>query len=185
MARPMWILQLVGLEIQFCLAIFLFSVRAERSIKFIAGESRFNRDYFENFTFTIRNDKIFLDMYLRKPLLRGWRARLDFRTRVGNSKSFQSLFSTNVDVCNIVNAAKINLFKKWYKNLLKYGNFLRQCPLNASHYYLRGWQFGEGLVPPFIASGAYRLETYNFYGKYKGKDEDFIMSCTADAVIHI
>lgn len=64
-------------------------------------------------------------------------------TRVGNSKSFQSLFSTSIDVCNIVNAAKINLFKKWYKNLLKYGNFLRQCPLNASHYYLRDWQFGR------------------------------------------
>jgi len=100
-------------------------VSQERSIKFIAGESRFNRDYFENFTFTIRNDKIFLDMYLRKPLLRGWRARLDFRTRMGNSKSFQSLFSTNVDVCNIVNAVKINLFKKWYKNLLKYGQLPR------------------------------------------------------------
>ncbi|XP_043650158.1 uncharacterized protein LOC122618089 [Drosophila teissieri] len=185
MARPIWILHLVRLEIPLCLVIALFSFRAECSVKFIAGESRFNRKYFENFTFTIRNDKIFLDMYLRKPLVRGWRARLDFRTRVGNSKSFQSLFSTNIDVCNIVNAAKINLFKKWYKNLLKYGNFLRQCPLNASHYYLRDWQFGEGLVPPFITSGSYRLETYNFFGKYKGKDEDFIMSCTADAIIYI
>ncbi|KAH8380408.1 hypothetical protein KR009_010517, partial [Drosophila setifemur] len=153
------------------------------SVRFIAGESKFNRKYFENFTFSITNDQVFLDMYLRKPLLRGWRARLDFQLRVGNSKSFQSLFSTNVDVCNIVNAGKMNLFKKWYKNLLKYGNFLRQCPLNVSH--LKGWQFGEGLVPPFIAGGSYRLETYNFYGHYRGKDEDFIMSCTADAIIHI
>ncbi|KAI8037718.1 hypothetical protein M5D96_009218 [Drosophila gunungcola] len=132
------------------------SVEADRSIKFIAGESLFNREYFENFSFSIRNDQVFLDMYLRKHLLRGWRARLDFRTRVGNSKSFQSLFSTNVDVCHIVNAARISLFGKWYKNLLEYGNFLRQCPLAV-----RG------------ASGSYRLETYNFIGGYKGKDEDF------------
>ncbi|XP_017042181.1 uncharacterized protein LOC108088744 [Drosophila ficusphila] len=180
-----WILQLTRLETQLCLAIVLSSVKADRSVKFLAGESRFNRDYFDNFSFTIRNDRVFLDMQLRKPLLRGWKARLDFRTRVGNSKSFQSLFSTSVDVCNIVNAAKITLFKKWYKNLLKYGNFLRQCPLNASHYYLKGWQFGEGLVPPFITSGSYRLETYNFFGRYKAKDEVFIMSCTADAVVNI
>lgn len=123
-------------------------------------------------------------MYLRKPLLKGWRARLDFRLRVGNSKSFQSL-STNIDVCKIVNAAKMNLFKKWYRNRLRSGNLLHQCPLNASHYHLKGWQFENGLVPPFITSGSYRLETYNFFGKYKGKDKDFIMSCTADAVIHI
>ncbi|KAH8335085.1 hypothetical protein KR074_005056 [Drosophila pseudoananassae] len=185
MSRVLWIPQLLRLEIQLGMVAFLLSADADRTIRFIAGESRFNRDYFENFTFTIRNDQIFLDMYLRKPLLRGWRARLDFQLRVGNSKSFQSLFSTNVDVCSIVNAGKMTLFKKWYRNLLKYGNFLRQCPLNASHYYLSGWQFGEGLVPPFITSGSYRLETYNFYGKYKGKNEDFIMSCTADAVINI
>ncbi|EDW40068.1 GL18090 [Drosophila persimilis] len=166
------------------LCLFLCSAEADRNIRFIAGESRFNREYFDNFSFSIRNDQIFLEMNLRRPLPKGWRARLDFQLRVGNSKSFQSLFSTSVDVCHIVNAAKVNLFKKWYKNMLKYGNFLRQCPLKTGHYYLRGWQFGEGLVPPFITSGSYRLQTYNFYGKYKGKDEDFIMSCTADAIIH-
>ncbi|XP_068148989.1 uncharacterized protein [Drosophila tropicalis] len=164
-----------------CVHIYIL----ERSIKFTSGESHFNDNYFDNFSLVIRNGKVFLDMTLKKPLLKGWRARLDFQLRVANSKSFQSLFSTSVDVCNIVNAVKINLFKKWYRNLLKYGNFLKNCPLNASHYYLRGWQFDEMLVPPFITSGSYRLETYNFYGKYKGKDEDFIMSCSADAIIHM
>ncbi|XP_017019326.1 uncharacterized protein [Drosophila kikkawai] len=91
-------LQLIRCDIQLCLAMFIVFVKAERSIKFIAGESRFKREYFKNFTFTIRDDQIFLDMYLRKPLVKGWRARLDFRLHVGNSKTFQSLFSTNIDV---------------------------------------------------------------------------------------
>ncbi|KAH8406289.1 hypothetical protein KR215_010485, partial [Drosophila sulfurigaster] len=161
-----------------------FVVIQKRSIVMTVGESNFNRDYFTNFTFQIKSGKVFLDMYLKKPLLKGWRARLDFQLRVSNAKSFQSIFSTTVDVCNIVNVYKNNLFKKWYSNLLKYGNFLRQCPLNASHYYIRNWQFGNNLLPPFITTGAYRLETYNFYGRYRAKDEVFIMSCSADATIN-
>lgn len=148
------------------------------------GESRYNRDYFDNFTFNIVKGKVFVEMNLKKPLLKGWQARLDFQIRAANSKSFQSIFSTTVDVCNIVNVYKNNLFKKWYNNLVKYGNFLRQCPLSTGRYYIRDWQFDNGLVPPFLTSGSYRMETYNFYGRFKSADEVFIMRFAADATIN-
>ncbi|EDW70267.1 uncharacterized protein [Drosophila virilis] len=183
----MWSLMFLNAKRLVWCFIFLLALRANKvkakHITLTVGESRFNRDYFDNFTFVLDNGKVYLDMFLKKPLIKGWYARLDFQLRVPNSKSFQSIFSTSVNVCNIVNVYKNNLFKKWYMNLLKYGNFLRQCPLSPGHYYLRGWQFGNSLVPPFISGGSYRLETYNFYGRYKSSDEVFIMSCSADATI--
>lgn len=149
------------------------------------GESRYNRDYFDNFTFNIVKSKAFVEINLKKPLLKGWLVRLEFQKRASNSKSFQSIFSTTLDVCNIVNLKKNNLFKKWYNNLNKYGNFLRHCPLGTGHYYIRDWQFGNTLVPPFLPDGSYRIEAYNYYGRFRATDEVFIMTFVAYATINL
>lgn len=166
--------------------ITLFTVFSlqKRSITMTVGETRYNREYFDNITYNIVKGRVFVEMILKKPLLKGWQARLDFQMRASSSKSYQSIFSTTVDVCNIVNAYKNNLFKKWYNNLLKYGNFLRQCPLTSGQYYIRNWQFDNSLVPPFLTSGSYRLEAYNFYGRFKKADEVFLMNFAADCTIH-
>ncbi|KAH8322116.1 hypothetical protein KR059_003166, partial [Drosophila kikkawai] len=159
----------------------------ERSIKFIAGESRFKREYFKNFTFTIRDDQIFLDMYLRKPLVKGWRARLDFRLHVGNSKTFQSLFSTNIDhdmnYCALIKGAQESIYRRWFTSMLKVGNFATSCPILKGYYYLHGWTLDASIVPSFLYLGDYRIGLTFLYGRFKKQMENPLLECSVEAVL--
>lgn len=76
----------------------------------------------------------------------------------------------------MVISLKDTIFKKWFRSFLKYGNFMQNCPVYKGHYYLRGWELDPDLIPSYLYAGDYRIKGYGFYGKFKGKDEDFVVA---------
>lgn len=57
---------------------------------------------------------------------------------------------------------------------------MQNCPIYSGHYYLEGWKLEGDLVPTYLYAGSYRLKSYTFYGKFKGKDEDFMVEINMD-----
>lgn len=106
----------------------------------------------------------------------GYRGHVDFQIRLDGSKVYQTLFSYTMDICNMVLSIKDSIFKKWFRSLLKYGNFMQNCPVYSGYYYLRGWKLDGELMPMFLYAGDYRIKGYGFYGKYQSKNEDFVVA---------
>lgn len=52
---------------------------------------------------------------------------------------------------------------------------MQNCPIYSGNYHLDGWRLHTDLVPNYLYAGNYRIKAHTFYGKYKGKDEDFLV----------
>ena len=129
-----------------------------------------------NFTSSLQNNSIYVDLNVVRSIQSGYRAHIEFCIRLKGSKKYQTLFAYNLDVCSMVIGYKDTLFRKWFRSLLKCGNFMQNCPIPEGHYYLNGWHIESELMPIYLHPGDYLVKGYGFFGKYRSKDEDFVAS---------
>ncbi|XP_017840135.1 uncharacterized protein LOC108598031 [Drosophila busckii] len=153
----------------------------ERSVKFVYSDSIFNPKHFKNFTMTLVNGTLNMDMTLLRPIQRGFKAHVDYQLKLKNAKNFQSILSHLIDICSVVDNIKDGLFKNWFKSMLKHGNFKLNCPVDVGTYYLRNWRMGTS--HKFLYPGEYSGKINFFYGKYKTKTEEHVLSVTLASVI--
>ncbi|XP_030385962.1 uncharacterized protein LOC115632845 [Scaptodrosophila lebanonensis] len=145
------------------------------SVSFLTGESTYNKKFFDNFTLSIVNNTLCLDLDIIKPLSRGFRAHIEFQLSLGRSKKYQRVFAHVLDVCEVVTTIKNNIFKSWFQSMLQHGNFMYNCPVAKGHYFLHNWRLESRLVPTYLYAGDYRVKAHFFYGKHRSKLEDFIV----------
>ncbi|XP_030571419.1 uncharacterized protein LOC115770322 [Drosophila novamexicana] len=156
----------------------------ERHVEFLATNYTFNTKYFKNFTVSIANKTLNMDMELARPIQRGFKAHVDYQLRVANAKNFQTIFSHHFDVCAIVSNVKDGLLKSWFKSMLEYSNFMHNCPVEVGYYYLHNWKLGSTMTHQFLYPGEYRGQLYLFYGKYKTKTEDRVITLIIDSILY-
>ncbi|XP_068148990.1 uncharacterized protein [Drosophila tropicalis] len=156
------------------LSLFVAYTQAN-NVLFQTGECNFSRKYFNNFTLTIKNNTVSMDMITIRPFTRGFRALIDFQISLGNSKNYQRVFAHILDVCSIVSSVRSNIFKSWFESMLQHGNFMYNCPVTGGHYFLHNWKLDSRLVPHYMYAGDYRVKAHFFYGKHKTKQEDFVL----------
>ncbi|KNC24252.1 hypothetical protein FF38_13697 [Lucilia cuprina] len=176
-----------ALETLICFVILITALnfgKATRSCHFLNVKSHWSSKYFSNFSLLIQNNSLYANIDVVKPLNIGFKSHIDVQIRLTGSKSYQTLFSYNLDICNVVISFKKTIFKKWFHSLLKAGNFMQNCPVYKGHYYLDAWKLEQDLVPTYLYAGSYRLKSHTFYGKFKGKDEDFLVSIDLDVDLH-
>ncbi|KAH8406086.1 hypothetical protein KR215_004844, partial [Drosophila sulfurigaster] len=140
-----------------------------------SGECKYSPKFFDNFTITITNNTLNLDMITKKRLTRGFKVQLDFSISLGKSKKYQSVFTHIMDTCKAVAAVKNNIFKSWFLSMLKHGNFMYNCPVVEGHYFVRNWQLESQLIPQYLHGGNYRVTGHFFFGKFKTKSEQFVL----------
>lgn len=156
---------------------------AKSSIQFQSGQSKYSPKYFDNFSMSIVNNSLNLEMTTKKLLTRGFKVHVDFCLSLGNTKNYQSVFTHVMDTCGVVSAVKSNIFKTWFKTMLKHGNFMYNCPVPPGHYFLRNWKLDASLVPQYLYTGDYRVTGHFFYGKFKTSQEDFVLDMTVFALL--
>ncbi|KAH8419604.1 hypothetical protein KR222_008426, partial [Zaprionus bogoriensis] len=161
---------------------YLFRVKS--SVIFQSGECKFSSKYFDNFTLSLVNNSLNLEMILIRPLTRGFKVHVDFSLSLGKAKNYQRVFSHIMDTCGVVSAVKKNIFKNWYQSMLKHGNFMYNCPVTVGKYFLHNWKLDPKLVPQYLYSGDYRVTGHFFYGKFNTKQEDFVLDITIFAIIN-
>ncbi|XP_030385960.1 uncharacterized protein LOC115632843 [Scaptodrosophila lebanonensis] len=122
-----------------------------------------------------------MDMYLIRPLRRGYMAHLDYQMRLANAKSFQTMFSNKFDFCNTLGSMKDSIIKHWFKIMMQYGNIMPNCPMEAGHYYIRNWTMGSTIAHKFLHPAEYRCIARTYYGKYKSKTEDHVITFQIEA----
>ncbi|XP_051860144.1 uncharacterized protein LOC117569367 [Drosophila albomicans] len=165
------------------LSIGINPSEGERRVDFVGTNYTFNPAYFTSFSITIVNKSISMDMVLLKPILRGFKVHIDYQLRMANAKSYQSIFSRHVDVCAMVSTVKDGLLKSWFKSMASHGNFMANCPVEVGHYYLHNWRMGSSMMHQFLYPGEYRSRVNFFYGKYKTKTEDRVLSIVMESLI--
>ncbi|KAI8123534.1 hypothetical protein CVS40_6002, partial [Lucilia cuprina] len=151
-----------------------------RKYEFRSVESSSSSHFFSNFTSHIINNSLHLDMNTIRIIETGYKAHVDFQIRLKGSKQYQTLFVYTLDVCNMVITIKNSIFKRWFRSFLKYGNFMQNCPVYSGHYYLNGWKLDSDMVPAYLYAGDYRVKGHAYFGKYKSKGEEFVMSMDLD-----
>ncbi|XP_034475901.1 uncharacterized protein LOC117782913 [Drosophila innubila] len=156
----------------------------ERRVEFVNTNYTFSPIYFKNFSVSIVNKTVDMDMELLKPITRGFKVHIDYQLRMANAKSYQSIFSRHVDVCAMVGTVKDGLLKSWFKSMTKYSNFMHNCPVEVGHYYMHNWKMGSSMTHQFLHPGEYRSRVNFFYGKYQTKTEDRVLSIIMESVIH-
>ncbi|XP_068148987.1 uncharacterized protein [Drosophila tropicalis] len=167
-----------------CLLLILcHCTLAERKVTFLSTNVVFNPKYFKNYTLFIINNTMNMDMYLNRQIQRGFKAHIDYQLRLANAKNFQTVFSHNTDVCAIVTSVRDSLFKSWFLDMSKHGNFMYSCPVEIGHYYMRNWRMGGSMTHRFLMPGEYRGKAFFFYGKYKAKSYDECLVMTIDAIL--
>ncbi|XP_023036567.1 uncharacterized protein LOC111519522 [Drosophila willistoni] len=154
--------------------LFLPAIGA-KSLIIQTGECNFSRKYYENFTLSIVNNSVSMDMITIRKLQRGIKVFIDFEISLGNSKNYQRVFAHIIDVCGIVSSVRNNIFKSWFESMLQHGNFMYNCPVTEGHYFLHDWKLDSRLVPHYLNVGDYRIKSHFFYGKQKSKHEDFVL----------
>ncbi|XP_037721278.1 uncharacterized protein LOC119554440 [Drosophila subpulchrella] len=177
----MWKLLVWSVLIQLPFQIDL--VEGERSVQFLTGNCSYNPKYFKNFSMTIVNNMMNMDMYLNRPVQRGFKAHIDILLRLANAKSFQSMFNQKTDVCATTSSVKNSLFKSWFKDMSKNGNFIYNCPVEVGHYYMHQWRMGSSMTHKFLIPGEYRAKVTFFYGKYRTKSFEETLRLTIDAIL--
>ncbi|KAH8380407.1 hypothetical protein KR009_010515, partial [Drosophila setifemur] len=150
---------------------------------FLTGNCTFNPKYFKNFSLTIEENMMNMDMVLNKPIHRGFKSEVDVQLRLANAKNFQSVFNQKNDVCAITSGMKNSLFKTWFKDMSKQSNFMYNCPVEVGHYYMRNWRMGSSMTHKFLIPGSYRGKVTFFYGKYNTKSYDEALSLTIDTFL--
>ncbi|XP_011179984.2 uncharacterized protein LOC105210612 [Zeugodacus cucurbitae] len=165
------------------LTVFPHFTNGITQLSFKSVHSRYNAHYFTNFTIQIVNDTIYNDFELIERLDPGVRCRLEFQLRIANSNIYQSLFDFDIDVCSTIIALKDHFLKSWYRSLLKFGNFMENCPFHADHYYLNGWLLEPALFPKYLYPGDYKMIAFIYNGQYKKKNMDFVMEVQLETVV--
>ncbi|KAH8370708.1 hypothetical protein KR093_004715, partial [Drosophila rubida] len=150
---------------------------------FVNSNYTFNPVYFKSFSLALVNKSINMDMVLLKPILRGFKIYIDYKVRIANAKSYQAIFSRHGDVCAMVSTVKDGLLKNWFKSMAAHSNFMANCPVQVGHYYLRNWKMGSSMMHQFLYAGEYRSQVNFFYGKYRTKTEDRVLSIIMESVI--
>ncbi|XP_030385959.1 uncharacterized protein LOC115632842 [Scaptodrosophila lebanonensis] len=153
--------------------------QAERHVVFKSINATFSPKHFHNFSITIKNNTVNMDMYIIRPLRRGYMAHLEYQMRLANAKLFQTIFSNKFDICNTVGSLKESIIKYWFKTMLKNGNFMQNCPVEVGHYYLHNWQMA--VTHRFLQPAEYRCIARTYYGKYKSKTEDHVITFQIEA----
>ncbi|XP_016926876.3 uncharacterized protein [Drosophila suzukii] len=158
-------------------------VEGERSVQFLTGNCSYNPKYFKNFSMTIVNNMMNVDMYLNRPIQWGFKAHIDILLRLANAKNFQSVFSQKTDLCATTSSVKNSLVKSWFKDMSKNGNIRYNCPVEVGHYYMHQWRMGSSMTHKFLIPGEYRGKVTFFYGKYRTKSFDETLKLTIDAIL--
>lgn len=151
---------------------------------FVGANSTFSLKQFKNFTVSISRKTMSLDMELERPIIRGFKAFLDYQIRMADAKSYQTIFSRLVDVCATVSSVKDGILKNWFKSMTDYGNFMKNCPVEVGHYYLNNWRMGSGMAHHFLHPGEYRSTVKFFYGKHRTKSEERVLTITMNTLLH-
>ncbi|XP_055856735.1 uncharacterized protein LOC129919746 [Episyrphus balteatus] len=135
-------------------------------VKFIATTRQFNPKFVSNFTTSIEKEPngLNVDITLIQPIIIDFYAFVDVQIRLRDSKIYQSLFTEEFDVCELVNNVLINnLMKRWYRNLVKYGNFMENCPVPEGYYYLRGLVVEHSSLAMYLRPGDYRISGHGYF----------------------
>ncbi|KAH8371011.1 hypothetical protein KR093_005915 [Drosophila rubida] len=148
---------------------------------FSSGLSRYNRDFFSNFTLRILKGIIDIDATMIKALHAGIRSHLTFEYRSAKSKGFQRVFQIDLDYCSVMKATRNSLSNRWFDKMWKSGNNSRKCPILPAYYYTHGWKADGDMVPPFLTMGDYRITGTLYYGKYREQDNNPILRCIVNA----
>ncbi|XP_032599201.1 uncharacterized protein LOC116806522 [Drosophila grimshawi] len=127
--------------------------------------NKFNRNYLQNFALAINNSVMNLDVDLIRPLDSGLRLNIEFFSGNLKSSNYQSFYQYSLDMCNLLNVRKINLFNKWITNFIQNGNFIRGCPFPANHYYIKNYNSSGLVIPSFFFKGSYRIAITLFQNK--------------------
>ncbi|KAH8272985.1 hypothetical protein KR026_003318, partial [Drosophila bipectinata] len=150
---------------------------------FLSSNCTFNEKYFKNFSITIVENLMNMDMYLNRPIQRGFKCKMDIQLRLANAKHFQSVFNQKSDVCALTSSVKNSMIKSWFKDMTKHSNFMYNCPVEVGHYYLHNWKMGSSMIHKFLIPGSYRGDIHFFYGKYGTKTHEETLSVTIDALL--
>ncbi|XP_019894624.2 uncharacterized protein LOC109613897 [Musca domestica] len=160
-------------------------VHGTTKIAFLGSRVRYNSKYFSNLTLFTENSTINADLMLLKSLRQGFKANIEVQLRLNNSKTHQKLFSYVLNICELIVSLRSSIFKKWFESLLKYSNFMQNCPVAEGHYYVHGWRPDASLIPSYLFAGDYRIKGYCFYGNYKKKNMEFLFAIDVDATTSI
>ncbi|XP_054734771.1 uncharacterized protein LOC129242240 [Anastrepha obliqua] len=152
-------------------------------LSFTSVHFRSSPRYLSNFTIEIINGTIYTDFDLIRRLVPGLRCRLEFQLRLANAKSYQPLFHFDIDVCSTIVALKDHLLKSWYKSILKYGNFMENCPISTDHYYMKGWKLQQALIPKYLYPGDYKIVAFFYFGQYKKLAMMFVLELELEATV--
>ncbi|XP_022219720.2 uncharacterized protein LOC111072282 [Drosophila obscura] len=152
-------------------------------VEFVASNFTYNPKYFRNYSLTITKNMMNMDMDLNRPITRGFKAHLDIQLRLANAKNFQSVFKQVTDVCAATSTMKNSLFKSWFKDMTKHGNFMYNCPVQLGRYYMHNWRMGSSMTHRFLIPGEYRANVEFFYGKYKTKSYEETITLMIDAIL--
>lgn len=99
-------------------------------MKFVAVSNRYSKEYFENCTAWISNHTLNIEMITLRAINYGICVNLDIQIKLQDSRHYQSLFDYEFDVCKLVNEHfREGLLRSWFKNILKFGNFMENCPV--------------------------------------------------------
>lgn len=153
------------------------------SVTIHSGGCKYNPKYFDNFTMSIVNNTINLDMITKKTFDRGYNVHVDFAIRLSRTKQYQRVFAHTMDTCGVVSTIKRNIFKAWFQSMWDRSNFVHSCPVTKGHYFLHNWKVDPQLVPQYLSAGDYRITCHFFYGKLKSKQEEFVIDLTTYAIL--
>ncbi|KAH8370700.1 hypothetical protein KR093_004721, partial [Drosophila rubida] len=153
------------------------------SVLMQSGDCKYSPKFFDNFTLSITNNTLNLDMITKKRFTRGFKVHVDFSISLGATKHYQSVFTHIMDTCGVVSAVKNNIFKAWFQSMLEHGNFMYNCPVIEGHYFLHNWKLAPQLIPQYLYAGDYRVTGHFFFGKFKTKTEQFVLDLTVFALL--
>ncbi|CAD7005380.1 uncharacterized protein LOC101460836 [Ceratitis capitata] len=143
-------------------------------VLFKSVQSRSTHRYISNHSVEIVNGTLYTEFQLIRRLDPGVRCHLEFQLRIANSKRYQSLFFFDIDICGTIIALKDHFLKSWYRSLMKYSNFMENCPFNPDRYYLKGWKLDASLFPKYLYPGDYNIIVIIYNGPYRKRGMDLV-----------
>ncbi|KAH8419567.1 hypothetical protein KR222_006597, partial [Zaprionus bogoriensis] len=150
---------------------------------FTGANCTFSPKQFKNFSVSYTKHTISLDMELQRPITRGFKSFLEYQLKMANAKTYQTIFTRVFDVCAAVTSLQDGLLKSWFKSMTEYGNFMQNCPVEVGTYYLHDWKFGTGMAHHFLHAGEYRSQMHFFYGKFRTKTEERVLSIILNTLL--
>ncbi|KNC27507.1 hypothetical protein FF38_12315 [Lucilia cuprina] len=128
-----------------------------------------------NATTSVDQGTLNVDITTIRILHYGWRINIETQIKIDNSKKYQTLFYQDFEMCKVLNERfRENLIRIWFRNILKYGNLMENCPVPIGRYYVRNMRLETKGIPAYLRPGDYRMNIYNYYGKRKTKKEEMV-----------